>query len=143
MRYKDTDLREQRDRAIFDAYNKALVERGFESQAEAVEYVRTHSAPRFFISAEFCAIVISRLAAGKHPGVSGYQRIRKFRELYRRYLIETDDPKNANASLREICGRIVDQEAPEFYLNFRATSEIINRQREARQERLARYFNSE
>lgn len=138
MRYKDTDLREQRDRAVFDAYKAALVEQGFRTQSEAVEYVRTHPAPRFFISAEFCAIVISRLAAGKHPGVSGRQRIRKFRELYRRYLIETDKPENAGLSMREICWRIVDQEAPEFYLNFRATSEIINRQREKRQEKLSR-----
>lgn len=140
MRYKDTDLRRQRDKAIFDAYNKALVERGFQTQSEAVEYVRTHPAPRFYISVEFCAIVISRLVAGKHPGVSGRQRIRKFRELYRRYLIETDKPENGNLSMREICGMIVDQEAPEFYLNFRATSEIINRQREMRQEKLARRF---
>lgn len=126
--------------AIFAAYNKALVDHCFQSQGEAVNYVRTHPAPRFFISAEFCAIVISRLLAGKHPGVSGKQRIRKFRELYRRYLIEMDRPENANQSLREICGRIVDQEAPEFYLNFRATSEIINRQREKRQEKLAQRF---
>ena len=140
MRYKDTDLREQRDKAIFDAYKKALAERDFQTQSEAVEYVRTHPAPRFFISAEFCAIVISRLAAGKHPGVSGHQRIRKFRELYRRYLIETDKPENASLSMREICWRIVDQEAPEFYLNFRATSEIINRQREKRQECLSQPY---
>lgn len=140
MRYKDTDLREQRDKAIFDAYRKALVEQGFQTQSEAVEYVRTHPAPRFFISAEFCAIVISRLVAGKHPGVSGKQRIRKFRELYRRYLIETDKPENGNLSMREICWRIVDQEAPEFYLNFRATSEIINRQREKRQEDLSQPY---
>ena len=140
MRYKDTDLRRQRDKAIFDAYNKALVEQGFQTQSEAVEYVRTHPAPRFYISVDFCVTVISRLAAGKHPGVSGKQRIRKFRELYRRYLIETDKPENKGRPLWEICGKIVDQQAPEFYLNFRATSEIINRQREKRQEKLARHF---
>lgn len=137
MRYKDTDLRKKRDKAIFDAYNRALVEQSFQTQSEAVEFVRTHPAPRFYISVDFCVTVISRLASGKDPGVSGKQRIRKFRELYRRYLIETDKPENKNKPLWEICSKIVDQEAPEFYLNFRATSEIINRQREKRQEKLA------
>ena len=140
MRYKDTDLREQRDKAIFDAYRKALVEQGFQTQSEAVEYVRTHPAPRFFVSAKFCQIVIGRLIAGKHPGVSGKQRIRKFRELYRRYLIEKDKPENADLSVYEISWRIVDQQAPEFYLNFRAASEIINRQREKQQEFLAQRY---
>ena len=126
------ELRKARDKALFDAYNKALSTISFSSQAEAVDYVRTHEAPRFYISPEFCSIVIGRMIRGEEPGIKGTLRIKKFRELYARFLVESSKPENEDMAAREICNIIVEQKAPEFYLNYRASAGIINAQKEKR-----------
>lgn len=122
-------LREERDAALFSAYNKALAEHHFKTQSEAIDYVRTHEAPKFYISPEFCAIVLGRMMKGNPPGVSGFRRVSKFHELLKRYAEMSSRPENALMSMREICTIIVEQKAPEFYLSYRSTSEILNRQR--------------
>lgn len=123
-------LREERDRALFAAYNKALAEHSFRCQSEAINFVRTSAAPKFYISSEFCAIIIGRLLRGENPGLKGRQRLRKFEVLFRLFLAESGKPENKSRSTREICALIVDMPAPEFYLNYRMTSGIINKQKE-------------
>lgn len=126
------ELRKDRDKALFAAYNKAIATINFSSQVEAVDYVRTHEAPRFYISPEFCSIVIGRMIRGEDPGIKGTLRIKKFEELYARYITESSKPENKNMAAREICNIIVEQKAPEFYLNYRASAGIINKQKEKR-----------
>ena len=139
MRNKDTSLRMQRDEALFEAYTRALRERNFASQSEAINFVRRGPAPRFFIDGNFCTIVIGRMRRGKPTGLKGEQRKRKFYDLYRLFLQEKAKPGNESLPVREICSRIVEMPAPEFYLNYRAASGIIARQRELKIKELEKW----
>ena len=62
---RDMKLRERRDRELFIAYQNALQEHDFVDQRQAVDFVRKNSAPRWFVSKEFCAAVISSWNRGK------------------------------------------------------------------------------
>ena len=139
MRYKDTSLREERDRALFEAYEKALETMDFSSQGEAIEYVCCHQAPRFFIDGDFCAIVIGRMLKGLPTGLKGEKRERKYQELLRLYLVEREKPGNESLSKHNLCHKIVNMPAPEFYINSRAAFEIIKQQMQRRKKYLTRF----
>lgn len=96
----------------------------------AVDYARLHEAPRFYIEGEFCLMVINRMRAGKPMGVTGEARVRKFRELYSRFLAEKERLGGKNVSTLQICNIIVEQPAPEFYISNRSARAIIKEQRE-------------
>lgn len=137
MSKKTTYLREQRDRALFEAYCKAIAERDFVSQRpqdEAIDYVRTHEAPRFYISPEFCMLIMGRMSRGQDSGIKGKAATRKFQELFRRYVAEWKKPESRDMDIYDICCKIVCQPAPEFYINNRAARGIIQRQKKLRQE---------
>ena len=134
MGKKTTYLREQRDRALFDAYCRAISQHSFRSQDEATDYVRTHDAPRFYISPEFCMLIMGRLSRGQDSGIKGKAATRKFQELFRRYVTEWKKPESRDLDMYEICSRIVCQPAPEFYINNRCARGIIQRQKKIRQE---------
>lgn len=129
----------QRDRALFETYTRALQERHFASPGEAINYVRKHPAPRFYIDGNFCAIIIGRMLKGQPTGLKGKQRERKFKELFRLYLIEAEKPENKGMPKREICSRIVEMPAPEFYLNYRATNGILTAQRNLKVREMERW----
>ena len=123
---------------MFEAYTNALREHDFASQSEAINYVCSHGAPRFYIDAEFCAIVIGRMRRGSPTGLKGKHRLRKFNELYRLYKLERAKPGNEKSTVKEICARIVEMPAPEFYLNYRAASGIIAEQRAKKMQAIER-----
>ena len=134
MRKKTTYLREQRDKALFDAYCEAIRTHRFSSQEEATDYVRTHQAPCFYISPEFCTLVMGRMSRGEEPGIKGRAANRKFQELFRRYVAEWRKPESRDLPVYEICSRILAKPAPEFYINNRTARGIIQRQKKLRQE---------
>lgn len=139
LRTKDTSLRRQRDADFFAAYVKAIQEHDFVSQSEAINYVRCNQAPKFYIDWNFCSAVIGRMLKGMPTGLKGEQRHRKFEQLYKMFLEERSKPGNENLSQKEICYRIVDMPAPEFYINYRAASGIISEQRRLKQEEMMRW----
>lgn len=126
---KSTYLREERDRALFEAYTKALRNIRFNTQEEAINYVRTHEAPKFYISGEFAAYVIGRMLRGVSMGVTGIQRIKKFKELFRRFCEVKNTPRMKGLSNKDICSLLVDEPAPEFYINYRMAKGILLEQR--------------
>ena len=138
MGKRSTYLRELRDAALFDAYTKAVGEQDFSNQAEAYDYVRKHAAPRFFASAQFCESMVKKMDRGEPTGLRNPQAKRKYAELYRRYRKMLEE--RPELSVREICSIIVDQPAPEFYLNRRITQWIVVRERKRRWERTNRFL---
>ena len=133
---KSLSLREERDRAVFEAYNQAITQNDFKSQDEACKYVRKMKAPRFYVSPEFCGIVIGRMLRGEPTGVDGEASKRKFNELFRRYLAYQS--VGEKATLISICYNIVYEEAPEFYLSTRSIRYIIFKEKERQCEELRR-----
>lgn len=128
-REKATHLREERDEALYKAYNAAVSEFDFASQDDAYNWVRKHSAPRFYITPDFCAIVLGRMISGRHPEVYGTERLRKFNYLFERYKQIKSNPKTSDLTIIRICEIIVHEKAPEFYLSLSSTAKIISRQR--------------
>ena len=121
-------MREERDRAVFDAYNEAIKHQTFKTQEDAFEYVRTHAAPRFFIEPEFCTTVICRMLRGEPMGIKGEHQMRKFNVLFHRY--KEFLSANPTYSSIVICSIIVNEPAPEFFISNRSVRLIIARQRE-------------
>lgn len=123
---KDTELKAIRDRDLFLCYQKALREHDFPNQWEAIDYVCTHPAPRFYISSRECSLLLGRLMAGKdmsglHP--LALKRLQHLRELYEECYANT--PKMPRSW---ICDIITDMPAPEFYVTRRYASRIIIRE---------------
>ena len=125
---KDMMMRQRRDLELFRAYQKALKEQEFSDQREAVDYVRKHEAPRWFVQKEFCASVISRWLRGKELFKMRANKRRKFQALFDLYLkLKNEFPYSALNHL-ELCGVIVDMPAPEWYIDHQLASRIITEQ---------------
>ena len=135
---RDTMLRQQRDFEFFKAYQKAIEEHQFANQREAIDYVRTHEAPRWFVSKEHCAAVLSCKARGIEFYKMGKQKARKFNELFRLYVLARRE--NPDAHHLELCEKIVSQPAPEWYLEHQIASRIINEQITYRNNQMARRY---
>lgn len=126
---KDTELKAIRDRDLFLAYQKALRERDFENQWEAVEYVRKSPAPRFYISSKVCSLLLGKLFAGQrleqmHP--LSYRRIKCLEKMYRNYVGGEAGMKGL--SRERVCEILVDMPAPEFYISNLWATRIINKE---------------
>lgn len=134
---RDMMLRKRRDQELFRAYQRALQENVFSDQKEAVDYVRKHEAPRWFVSKEFCAAVISSWLKGKDFYKMRPNKKRKFKALFDLYLaVKQEFPYKALTHL-ELCAIIVDMPAPEWYIDHQLASRIIAEQIEARNEQIA------
>jgi len=134
---RDMKLRERRDRELFIAYQNALQEHDFVDQRQAVDFVRKNSAPRWFVSKEFCAAVISSWNRGKEFCKMRSNKKRKFQALFEIYNnLKGQFPYSALNHL-ELCGVIVDMPAPEWYIEHQLASRIINEQISIRNQKMA------
>lgn len=126
---KDIELKSIRDRDLFLCYQKALKEKDFKNQWEAIEYVRKSPAPRFYISSKVCSLLLGKLFAGQklekmHP--LAYRRIKHLEKLYRG--IVSGEAKYQGLSRERICEMLVDTPAPEFYVSNIYATRIINKE---------------
>jgi hypothetical protein len=134
---RDMKLRERRDLELFRAYQKALKENDFVDQRQAVDFVRRHEAPRWFVSKEFCAAVISSWLRGKEFCKMRNNKRRKFKAIYEIFLsLRTRLPYSA-MTLLELCATIVEMPAPEWFIDYQSASRIINEQMALRNEQMA------
>ena len=127
---KDTELKAARDRDLFLSYQKALRSNDFRNQWEAIEYIRTHPAPRFYISPKSCSLLLGRIFA--HLPVDrlnelSFKRIKELERLYRSFVNDLGGAMKG-MSREKICEIIIDMPAPEFYLTHRYASQIIRRE---------------
>lgn len=130
-------LRERRDLELFRVYQKALKENDFVDQRQAVDFVRRHEAPRWFVSKEFCAAVISSWLRGKEFCKMRNNKRRKFKAIYEIFLsLRTRLPYSA-MTLLELCATIVEMPAPEWFIDYQSASRIINEQMALRNEQMA------
>jgi hypothetical protein len=139
---RDISLRQQRDLELFKCYRKALEEHTFELQREAVDYVRTHPAPHWFVSREFCAAVISSRLRGKDHYKMGKQKRRKFDALFELYQQKRKEHPFSEMKHMEVCEAIVAMPAPEWYLEREMAYLIIKEQiKQWNQRKTKRYEN--
>lgn len=134
---RDMMLRKRRDMELFRAYQRALKENTFSDQREAVDYVRKHEAPRWFVSKEFCAAVISCWLRGKEFCKMRPNKKRKFKALYELYVeLKNKFPYCAMNHL-DLCAAIVEMPAPEWFIDHQLASRIITEQINIRNEQIA------
>lgn len=140
---RDMKLRKQRDLELFRAYQNALKENDFSDQREAVDYVRKHEAPRWFVSKEFCAAVISSWLRGKESYRMRQNKRRKFQALYDLYMeLKNKFPYCAMNHL-DLCAAIVEMPAPEWFIDRQLASRVITEQISIRNEQMASKYGRE
>lgn len=133
-------LRQQRDYALFKAYQSALETENLESQREAVDFVRTHPAPHWFVSKEFCAAVLSSKLRGKDLYKMGKQKKRKFDALMQLYLEKKKEYPYSTMCHLALCEAIVEMPAPEWFIGYEMAAKIIAEQIREQNEKLARRY---
>lgn len=137
-----TMLREERDRALFDAYREAMGEHDFKTLKEAVNFVRNSPAPKWFTSPDRCAAEISRMIRGMRPFVRGRVRLKKYSDLLKAYKTACADPANELCCHYAICEKIVETPAPQWYLGYKQAFDIIIREKRAFQERMGERYGA-
>lgn len=126
---KDTELKAIRDRDLFLCYQKALRERNFQNQWEAIEYVRQSPAPRFYISSKVCSLLLGKLFAGHRLGrihPLAYKRIKHLEKMYKSYI--SGEAGMKGLSRERVCEILVDMPAPEWYISNIHATRIINKE---------------
>jgi hypothetical protein len=137
---KDTMLRRHRDKALFLAYQKALQENNFSDQRQAVEYVRKHEAPRWFVSKEHCAAVIGCWLRGKDFYKMRPNKRRKFLAIFDIYKKLKQEFPFSTLNHLDLCAAIIEMPAPEWFLDQQMASRIITAQIHLRNEQVARHI---
>ena len=137
---KDTMLRQQRNRALFKAYQSALETESLESQREAVNFVRTHPAPKWFVSKEFCAAVLSSRLRGEDKYKMRKQTKRKFDALMQLYLEKKKEFPYCGMCHLALCEAIVEMPAPEWFLGYEMAAKIIAGQIKEHNDKIARRY---
>lgn len=137
---RDTMLRQQRDYELFKAYQAALEGNTFENQRDAVNYVRTSPAPRWFVSKEFCAAVLSSRLRGRDHYKMGRQKRRKFDALLALYQKKKKEFPYCGMCHLALCEAIVEMPAPEWYLGYEMANKIIAEQIKERNDRIAERY---
>lgn len=126
---KDTELKAERDRDLFLCYQKALREYDFANQNEAIQFVCTHPAPKFYISPKTCSLLLGRIFAGlpvDRLNKLAYKRIKHLEQKYKEFI--RGEAKYKGLSRERICEIILDMPAPEFYVTFRYATRIITKE---------------
>lgn len=131
---KNTDLKKERDRALYLAFKKGLGEGKFATMRDAAKYVCRQPAPRFFIEPEKASIIIGRILANVSLINLNASSRRMAWQLYRNYndyLAAHPDCKLSRGRIMEI---LVYEPAPEFYLEPQRTRKIIYKERKKARE---------
>lgn len=137
---RDTMLRQQRDYELFKAYQAALKDNVFDNQRDAVNFVRTNSAPRWFVSKEFCAAVLSSLLRGKDHYKMGKQKKRKFKALLDLYQEKKQEFPYCGMCHLALCEAIVEMPAPEWFIGYEMANKIIAEQIKEKNDRIAKRY---
>lgn len=137
---KDTELRQERDRSVYETYLRGLRTQTFTTVREAADWVRSQPAPQYFISGRMAAYYISKLQQGKDLGKVHPNTRQKVLDLYANYLRYREEHPDCRRGRQYICELLVEEEAPCYYINYEYTCMIINRMRAQHQKQLQKRY---
>ena len=122
-----TELKRQRDKAIYECYKKGLEEGRFSSLFSAARYIMKQPAPRFYIEGRTASLLVGKLLSGEridvHP--STYRLASRLKEDYLKYISEHQETVMPREWILE---QLVERPAPEFYLGWRSILYILERE---------------
>lgn len=114
MRMLQSEFSEQKRSDVFNAYNMAIGSLGeaakYVSKASLVDRAMKYTAPRFYVTYERAARVISSIRKGRIPKMRNRLKFEMYRDIYHILVTKTDGSMKA---LREV----LDGEAPSFYID--------------------------
>lgn len=137
---KDTELRRERDREVYAAYQRCLEEKDCESMKAVAHEVSMMRAPKFYISSKSLANYFRELENGTiskslHPGTRA-----KVQELYRRYIRFKKEHPRCELPRERICEILIDEEAPSFYIGEAYIIGILQKERQRHREEMIRRY---
>ena len=129
---KDTELKQIRDRDLYDVFIKGLEEGRFESMRDAADFVRKQPAKQYYISSREASLHIGRIESRVSLiGLNPLSR-RKIWQLYDNYIEYLQQHPDTELSRERILELLVEEPAPEFYLGAEMTRKILQQQRSKR-----------
>ena len=129
VRVKNTELKQARDRALYAAFKRLLAERGFPTMREAASAVCKQPAPRFFIEPEKASLLVGYILNDCAPSNWNRSTRRLAQQLYARYLAYVEAHPGSKMSRERIMEMIVEQPAPEFYIEGQRARKILYAER--------------
>ena len=125
---RDNELRVLRNQALYETYKKGLEEGRFSSMRDAGRYVCRQPAPRFYISSEVASGIIGKILMHRSLiNLNSCYRRRAWR-LYDDYCQYLEDHPGCKLSRERILEILVDQPAPEFYIEPQHTRKILQKE---------------
>lgn len=133
---KDTELKRERDKDLYQVYKKALRDNHFSSMMQAADFCRRQPARSYYIDSREAQKIISLIEKGVSLiGKNSHSRKRAW-DLYELVKQYREQHPGQHKGLVLILEEIVCMEAPEFYLSGRSAKRIIlNELRRERQRR--------
>lgn len=125
MKHKGSvcDYKNERNKDLFRAYRQLLeTERVINPKTFFKKLVRMPS-KRFWVSEERASVVLSVMLQEKQPQAIIRNRKEMFREIYKRAIRLMK--KEPELSISEVARRVVNQQAPKFYLSPKSAKYII------------------
>lgn len=127
-------MKKERDQALYKSFRKALSEFSPATlrEREVVRYVCKQPAPRFYIESERAVELVGRILAGVSLIDLNNCSRRMTWELYRRYKAYCKEHPDCKLSRNRIMQDIVEEPAPEFYIETQRARKIIYKERKRR-----------
>lgn len=135
---KDTELRQEKDRELYKIYLRGLREQNFSNMHEAVDWVRSQPASKFYISPKALVNYIGAIRNGSVPPKMFYWKSQKMHILYQMYLEFMENNPACRLSRERICELLVDEPAPMFFICHDSCMKAIQRERNRRKREIAR-----
>lgn len=132
---KNTELKRARDLALYHAYKIGLSSGSFVTMRDAAKYVCEQPAPRYFIEAEKASILIGRILAGVSLINHNSCTRRMAWQLYNNYKAFLSSHPGCKLSRERIMELLVDEPAPEFYIEPQRARKILYQERTKERQR--------
>ena len=129
---KDTELRQEKDRELYDIYLKGLNEIGFRNMHEAIDWVRSQPASKFYVSPKVLTNYIGAILNGSKPPKMFSSNEKKMKILYNMYLDFLNDNPECHLSRGRICEILVEEPAPMFFICHDSCMKAIAREKARR-----------
>lgn len=115
----------ERNREIMKRYAQIVATTDCKTQNEALSRVVRSPCRRFWVAPERVAKAFYRLRNGGDMSDMTACKRRMYSELYRRYLEKIKHEEYRDMSISRICEILVEEEAPEFYLEPETAMDIF------------------
>lgn len=125
---KDTSLKDARNKALYNLYKEGLEQGKFNSLEEACIQILNEKAPRYYISAKELSLHFGRIERGDMLLSLSANAMRRTYHLYEQYSTFKAAYPNCPLTRLQICEKLVDSPAPEFYISIHTVQKVLKKE---------------